>query len=432
MKIKLVYRLLFSSIFILFLTPVAFSAEFMKLDTGAPDSSFEVAFLETAPQIDAILDDDLKALEPSPFNYFIQFSPGEFRAELNYRLAYGTGFLYLFITLDTDEFIVRDRGYQNGDGFVLLFNTTSVDEQKDNVSMLSFAPKGDTQGKLSGKIPDGSVTTMEFNSKGILEQKRELRTSDSCPDLRKRIESFFEDLELAEQGNDPLAEKRGYVRRAFRSAIDDTLQPYTIRIPDNYDKARKYAAIVFLHGSDSDDTAVERHDYYLAKGDVFVIAPNGRGPRTAYTVDHAHEDIGEAISDALENYNIDEDRLILAGYSMGGYGAYRTFYETPDRYKGVAVFSGHPSLAEEYFPGMEHPDFLQEAYLAEFSGSNFIIFHGRKDRNTQFELTDEFVEKLKNSGVDVQYFIDENVGHRPPKDKEILASYHQWLADTVE
>jgi predicted esterase len=286
--------------------------------------------------------------------------------------------------------------------------------------------------KLSGKISYGSVATMEFNLESILQKKSDLRTSDNCPDLRQKMEGLFEDLESAENGYDPLAAKRGYVRRAFRSEIDGTLQPYTVRIPGNYDKAKSYAAIVFLHGSDSDDTAVERHEYYLAKSDVLVIAPNGRGPRTAYTVDNAQEDIGEAIADALENYNIDEDRLVLAGFSMGGYGAYRTFYETPARYKGVAVFSGHPSLAEEYFPGMGYPDFLKETYLAKFSGSNFIIFHGRKDRNTQFELTDEFVEKLRDAGVGVKYFIDENVGHRPPKDKGILESYDRWLADTVE
>ena len=52
------------------------------------------------------------------------------------------------------------------------------------------------------------------------------------------------------------------------------------------------------------------------------------------------EDIREAIADVCRHYPIDRSNIVLAGFSMGGYGVYRTHYETPGMYKALAVFCG--------------------------------------------------------------------------------------------
>lgn len=281
-----------------------------------------------------------------------------------------------------------------------------------------------------GTVPASSRTTLLFEFERMRAEAARLMPYDTAGSLRLEMARFERRLAAVRNGVDPYAGATGYVRRAFRSEIDGTLQPYTVRIPEDYDAGRRYPAIVFLHGSDVDDRAARRHDY-LEQNGFFVIAPKGRDPRGAYILDHAQQDIEEAIADALSLYSIDPDRLLLAGFSMGGYGAYRTFYEHPERYRGLAVFSGDPDLANRYLPAKGHPNFLQEEYLTPFRGARVAVFHGRGDRNCPFELTDEVVRKLESIGARVDYYIDEEVGHSPPRDPEILEAFRGWLLDAA-
>jgi predicted esterase len=295
---------------------------------------------------------------------------------------------------------------------------------------LELEAAADSLERSKGNISKGSDTTLKFYLEEIGRIQDGLKPYDTSSDLRITISRVSDWLDRAAQGDDALALETGYLRRAFLSKVDDTLQPYTVRIPGDYDPGKTYPAVVFLHGSDRNDQALSRHPY-VSRDDFIQIAPNGRGPLTGYTVDHAQEDIQEAVADALESYPIDPEKLVVAGFSMGGYGAYRTYYETPEKYRGVAIFSGDPSLGSKYFPDQKHPDFLQEEYLEPFKDAEVAIFHGRKDRNCPFELTDEVVGKLQAAGAHVLYRVDENLGHTPPQDKTILDDYYRWLERVV-
>lgn len=602
----------------------------------------EVTFLETRPEVDGRLDNRLKILPVRKFNYLMKLSPSFAGTELRYRMAYGTGFLYLFIEMDEEKFLCRDRAYQNGDGFILVINTPGKEgNASDESYVLAFSPKSnkfpltkfiwnyngdwpfaplgqdtelkilaekgkvrfelllpwkdiypyhpwlsekigfnlifskafgesdlgwysvaadegekrielfnnsllqfekpglvegtqsfmiltknnipegetikikavsissasgpeqlivllftgereglersmfdyqtsegmikqsfdintgglipggykiqwlsrfnDSSGEtyltvfpgfdqkiltgrietLDDKISAGSLHTLKFTLNQIQEKENRLKSYDRGGTVRILMARFLRLLEQAEQGTDVIARRTGYVRRAFVSNLDGTLQPYTVKIPANYDPAKKYPAIVFLHGSDRDDTAVANHKY-VGTDQFIIIAPNGRGPLTGYVLNHAQEDIQEAVADASKNYNIDQSNLILAGFSMGGYGAYRTYYETPGKYKAVAVFSGAPDIGNQYTGTTRHPNFSEIKYLKKFKGARIAIFHGRGDRNCPFELTDEIAKKLKSIGAEVSYFIDENVGHSPPRDKEIQKAYYRWLEESIK
>jgi dienelactone hydrolase len=75
---------------------------------------------------------------------------------------------------------------------------------------------------------------------------------------------------------------------------------------------------------------------------------DGRGTSNCFTDDGAETDVREAIEDVIKNYPVNASEIILAGFSMGGYGAYRIYYEYPAMFKGIAVFPGHPNLATKW------------------------------------------------------------------------------------
>jgi predicted esterase len=312
------------------------------------------------------------------------------------------------------------RGYSRGDDSV-------------RASGLTILPEADaeTLGKrldgVRSRLSPGSAATLQYMLNETFNSLRSMKTYETAAKEQLALVRMESDLAEAEAGRDVFAGRTGYFRRAFLSKVDGTFQPYAVRIPAGYDPraGKRYPLLVFLHGSASDETNLAGFDY-LSQGDFIELAPRGRGPSNAYTRDHAQEDIEEAIDAVIQSYPIDERRIVLTGFSMGGYGVYRTFYEHPERYRALAIFSGEPNIGRNYFPGEDHPNFLEERYLAHFKGMPIFIFHGLEDRNCPFAVTKEVVGKLERAGAMVELVTEEGAGHQEPG-PETLRRYYDWL-----
>ena len=279
-------------------------------------------------------------------------------------------------------------------------------------------------------VPEGARATVELEMEEIRDDLRELHSYESSGSLRLRIERLEALLERTEAGADVYAEERGFFRRAFRSELDGTLQPYGIRVPDDFHPDRRYPLMVFLHGSASDETNLQ-YMTFLTEGAFIEVAPFGRGESNMYVSDESQTDIAEAIADAIENYAIDDSRIVLAGFSMGGYGVLRTFYETPERFRALVVFSGDPDLANRWSEDGSHPDFTDEEFLAGFDGMPIFVFHGEQDRNASYERAVLAVEKLRAAGAHVEFATEADTGHESPG-QETIEAYHTWLRGVLE
>ncbi len=282
---------------------------------------------------------------------------------------------------------------------------------------------------LPAAISAGTRVTLEYRRAELAGQLAAISPHETCGAERVRLETLLDDVSRAARGDDPLAARTGVVRRAFRSRLDGTLQPYTVRVPRDHDPARRRPLIVFLHGSGSDESSIPRAGV-LSRGDAYELCPRARGTSHAYVTPEAQTDIGEAMADVARNYPVDPDRIVLAGFSMGGYGVYRTFWQTPAPFRGLAVFAGHPDLGNRWTGSTEHPNFLDPATLAAFAGAPIFVFHGRRDRNTPFELTERLVDALRHAGARVEFVTEDDAGHELPTPAR-LAGYHRWLDDVL-
>ena len=280
------------------------------------------------------------------------------------------------------------------------------------------------------RIAKGSFTTLRFLIEETEKKLRQLRPYETCGSERLSLVSLLNDIQRVEAGEDPYANITGILRRAFRSTLDDSLQPYCVDVPAGYDPSVRYPLLVVLHGQAADETNITGFSK-LNPGGFVVLAPRGRGTSNAFSRDNAQTDISEAIDDVLRNYSVDTDNIFLAGFSMGGYGVYRTFYETPDRFQGLIVLSGHPNLANLYFPGENHPNFIDESYLKPFDGIPIFVFHGQADKNCPFEETVTLVRMLREAGAKVEFVVEEGKGHEPPGE-ETLEKYYEWLDENLK
>ena len=269
----------------------------------------------------------------------------------------------------------------------------------------------------------GIVNTLTFKLKQLQEKIRDLKSYESGALLLDDINVFYQAYASFNKGLDPYEGILEPYRRAFKSKYDDTYQPYSIRLPKNYDPNKKYPLLVFLHGSGQDEQTILKSP--RSNGDFIEIAPLARDIYYCYSSDYAQKDIIEAIDDVLMHFSVDENKMIIGGFSMGGYGALRTFYEHPELYKGVAVFAGHPRLASEWLDG-EHPDFLKDKYLSSLSGMPVFIYHGTKDGALPVHLIEEMSLKLQSAGAEITKNIVEGRGHQYP-DEETNVMYFDWL-----
>ncbi|OCQ23675.1 hypothetical protein A7985_06965 [Pseudoalteromonas luteoviolacea] len=218
-------------------------------------------------------------------------------------------------------------------------------------------------------------------------------------------------------------------RRAFYSLLDGQIQPYSIRLPKGYNPNIKYPLLVFLHGSGQDEQHLLQRE--RSNGKFIEIAPLGRDIYNAYAYQHSNIDIEEAIQDALKHYSIDENNMIIGGFSMGGYGALKVFYENPHRYKAVAVFAGHPNLANQWLDNGHFPNFEKLKYLNIFKDIPIFIYHGTKDPALEFKLIKKLAEDLNKTGALVTTSFIPNRGHIY-QDANTHKLYGQWLDNIIK
>jgi predicted esterase len=251
-----------------------------------------------------------------------------------------------------------------------------------------------------------------------------VRATDTAASLRLAQDELDETLGAAERGNDVVAVRTGIQRRAYRSQVDGTLQPYSIRVPQGYRPGERRPLFVYLHGSGEDDRGQLARPWF--PGDAILVAPRGRGASTWYWRDHAQDDIRETIEDVTANYSVDKARIVLAGFSMGGYGVYLTARELPKRFfSGLAVFSGTPRAKDGREAGA--PDLLLESDLSAFAGLPIFVFHGGRDRNLPLDDTRRLAARLRSAGADLTFVVEEDKGHEGPG-TDTQRAFSSWLA----
>ena len=276
-------------------------------------------------------------------------------------------------------------------------------------------------------VNEGTKNTLLFQLEQYAQIVADLKPYESSAKALDLFHTGLKEFNAFMNGTDPYKGKAGPYRRAFVSKYDKTLQPYSIKLPKDYDPNTTYPLLVFLHGSGATDVGLL--DLDRSKGNFIEIAPYGRDMFKAYASDRSQNDIVEAIEDVSKFFNVDKNNIIIGGFSMGGYGSLRTFYEHPELFKGVVVQAGHPNLAN-YWLGGDNPNFLKPEYLERFKTTRVFVYHGKKDGSLPVSKIEAMISKMEELNIDVTYSIVSEKGHQYPDDAT-NTKYYSWLNETV-
>jgi acetyl esterase/lipase len=231
-------------------------------------------------------------------------------------------------------------------------------------------------------------------------------------------------LDLLDKGEHPWTTAKGQVVRGYTSEVDGSAQPYGLEIPDDVDLSKPVPLVVWLHGRGDDST-----DLYFVKGRdggkrgelqpkgaicVHVFGRQCVGYKSAGEVD-----VLEAVASIQRRYKIDPDRVVLAGFSMGGAGAWLLGAHYADQWCAVQPGAGFVDVeryqkadpaktpvAERALWGVNDvPD-----YARNLLNVPVISYSGQNDK--QKASADYMEEVLKSHGRELTRFIGPNVEHK--------------------
>jgi predicted peptidase len=117
------------------------------------------------------------------------------------------------------------------------------------------------------------------------------------------------------------------------------------------------------------------------------------------------------LDEVSTSHAVDKDRVYLAGYSMGGMGAWRLAFAHPERFAALAPMSG---FADPY-------------WAPRLKAIPIWVFHGAKDNRVPPSESEQMVTALKAEGADVRFSLDPERAHAPPSDEEHRRLFEWFL-----
>ncbi len=148
------------------------------------------------------------------------------------------------------------------------------------------------------------------------------------------------------QGEIPWTKATGLVVRGYVSKIDGSVQPYGLVVPSTYhaDDSHKFRLDVWLHGRNEKLSEINFLDERskqpgeFTPPDTIVLHPYGRYCNAFKFA--GETDVLEAIDAVKRQYHIDDDRIAMRGFSMGGAGCWHLAVHYADRWVAAAPGAG--------------------------------------------------------------------------------------------
>jgi dienelactone hydrolase len=238
-------------------------------------------------------------------------------------------------------------------------------------------------------------------------------------------------LERASQlsaGHAPWNDATGPVVRGYVSKIDGSVQPYGLVVPKSYrpDLPHRYRLDVWCHGRGETLSELSFINGRQKPRDEFttpeaiMLHPYGRycnANRFAGEID-----LFEALADVKSHYPIDEDRMVMRGFSMGGAACWQFAVHYPDKWVAAAPGAGFSETADflkVFQKEPVQPTWYEQKlwhlydctdYALNLYNCPTVAYSGEKD--AQKQAADMMAKALKAEGIELAHVIGANARHQ--------------------
>ncbi len=254
------------------------------------------------------------------------------------------------------------------------------------------------------------------------------KPDDSLKKARALLAEAEKRIEALKKNQTPWMNGTGHKVLGYYSKIDDSPQPYGVEIPDGlaWGAGKKTVPMwIWLHGRG--DTATDLpfiEGQMKGKGGPFkpagtiVVHPFGRycnGWKSAGEID-----VLECKADATARFNVDINRTALAGFSMGGAGAWHLGAHYADQWACVHTGAGFVDVKryQKLTPDKYPPIYEQKLwgvydvpnYARNFLNVPLISYSGEID--AQRDSAEYMTEVLAKEGITRPHLIGPGMPHK--------------------
>lgn len=244
----------------------------------------------------------------------------------------------------------------------------------------------------------------------------------------KMIDTGVERAQQLASGRAPWTQESGLVPLAYKSSIDDSLQPYGLVIPKSWsaDPARPWRLDVWFHGRGETLSELAFLHQRLTSAGEFTpanaIVAHLYGRYCNANRFAGEVDLFEALADIKRRYNIDENRIVVRGFSMGGAATWHIAAHHAGLWAAAAPGAGFAETAEYLKLTPEQKSALPAwipklwnwydatAYALNFYNLPLVAYSGEKDR--QIQAAQVMERHLKEHGLRMTHIIGPNTEHK--------------------
>jgi pimeloyl-ACP methyl ester carboxylesterase len=244
-------------------------------------------------------------------------------------------------------------------------------------------------------------------------------------DVVKSGVSFDEALRRLKQGRVYTAQSGGVVQLSNRTT-DGIEHFYAVTVPAGYDPARRYQVRFQLHGGVGGriDNKPRGNGQIgtLAGAEQFYVIPYAWSDEPWWSEDQVLN-LHAIVDDLKRRYNIDENRVVLAGVSDGGTGAYFVAMRDTTLYASFLPLNGYIMVLAngESDDGRDFPNNLRNKPL--------FVVNGGKDRLYPISIVEPFTRHLMRNGVQIDYHPQPDGEHNTAWWPEIKEPFEKFVAD---
>jgi len=245
------------------------------------------------------------------------------------------------------------------------------------------------------------------------------------PEVTKSGVSFDEALRRLKAGRSYRPEKTGVVKLSNRTS-DGVEHNYALNIPAGYDPQKRYQVRFQLHGGVGGRTDNQPR----GSGEIGSLA----GAEQIYVIPYAWNDAPwwsddqvlnfDAIVDSLKrSYNIDENRVVVAGVSDGGTGAYFIAMRETTLYASFLPLNG-------FIKVLANPDIDPGGLFAtNLRNKPFFVVNGGKDPLYPTEVVEPYLQLMMNKGIQMEYHPQPDAGHNTSWWPQVKDAFEKFVAD---
>jgi dienelactone hydrolase len=286
------------------------------------------------------------------------------------------------------------------------------------------------QPTLAGEVPNVEIF---HKSADWALRYNEIFDAKQIPIAKEHVQQGLARAAALAKGEKPWNKATGLVVRSYRSKIDGSVQPYGLLIPEGLKPGAKVPLHFWCHGRNEKlselafiDGSQKNKGEFTPEGSIvcFLYGRYCNANKFAGEVD-----LFEALDDIKKHYAIDEQRLVMRGFSMGGAAAWQFGTHHSGMWAAVAPGAGFAETAEfhkVFAEGKEAPPWWEQVLwrwydcttmAANLANTTTVAYSGEIDGQKQ--AADIMLRYAEKEGITFPQIIGPQTAHKYHPDSKV-------------